>query len=435
MSPAIRFSTTAVLALAWSACGGARYRAAPGAPDYAAAARGGVAPASPDTAARVATGGVRAGEWDDNANYREFQTLLAQNRGVGLRPLDIRDRQFVIVRDSEGHGVPSCRLAIRDGAGHLAELTTLSSGRAILFPRDTALAAPDVTVEATCGQETVRRAVALSEGEGVIQLQLRTPRSIAARPTPARPTVAMPSIDLVFVLDTTGSMSEEISGVLATLRTVAGGANELGANVRVAIVEYKDHGDTFLTRVHPFTGDLSAFRAQVAGIRASGGGDLPEDVDAGLDAAVRKLDWNPGAVARLAFLIGDAPPHRGAREVGYDASARAAARRGIQLFTIAASGMDAYGQLVWRQIAQYTGGTNMFVLRGGAGPQSTGAGDPMSSCGGTQRGYTSANLDQLVLGKLRAAVAALDADPAEIPGLGADEKSRPCTQRAVARSR
>jgi len=431
MSPAIRSFTSLALALIWSACGAPRYRAGAGAPGYAASD----AVAAPGEPARVGSGGVRAGEWDDNANYREFQKLMTRNGNSRLRPLDIRDRQFVVVRDSDGKPVPSCRLEIVDGAGHRAELTTLSSGRAILFPRDAGLASPDVTVEATCGQETIRRAAELADGEGVIQLELRTPRAVPARPTPARPTVAMPAIDLAFVLDTTGSMSEEIASVLDTLRTVAAGAGQLGATVRVAIVEYKDHGDPFVTRVHPFTGDLDAFRRQVSGIRASGGGDMPEDVDAGLAAAMTKLDWNPAAVARLAFLIGDAPPQRYANEPGYDASARVAARRGIQIFTIAASGMDGYGQLVWRQVAQFTGGTNMFVLRGGAGPQSTGAGDPMSSCGGTQTGYTSANLDQLVLGKLRAAVAALDADPMEIPGLGGDETSVPCTQRAVARSR
>ncbi len=431
MSRAIRISATLSLALIWSACGGSRYRVGAGAPAYEAAD----AVAVPGEPARVATGGVRAGEWDDNANYREFEKLMAKNGNARLRPLDIRDRQFVVVRDSDGKPVPSCRLAIRDGAGHLAELTTLSSGRAILFPRDAGLVTPDVTIEATCGQETTRHAAQLADDEGVIQLALRTPRVVPARPTPARPTVAMPSIDLAFVLDTTGSMSEEIAGVLDTLRTVAGGAGQLGASVRVAIVEYKDHGDPFVTRVHPFTGDLDAFRRQVSDIRASGGGDMPEDVNAGLDAAMNKLDWNPGAVARLAFLIGDAPPQHYRDEPGYDASARLAARRGIQVFTIAASGMDGYGQLVWRQVAQFTGGTNMFVLRGGAGPQSTGAGDPVSSCGGTQTGYTSANLDQLVLGKLRAAVAALDADPMQIPGLGGDETSKPCAERAVARAR
>jgi hypothetical protein len=73
----------------------------------------------------------------------------------------------------------------------------------------------------------------------------------------------------------------------------------------------------------------------------------------------------------------------------------------------------------------------MFVLRGGAGPQSTGGGDPLASCGGTHTDYTSDNLDALILGKVRAAVAATNADPMRIAGLHKDEKAKPCDQRIV----
>ena len=73
----------------------------------------------------------------------------------------------------------------------------------------------------------------------------------------------------------------------------------------------------------------------------------------------------------------------------------------------------------------------MFVLRGGAGPQSTGGGDPKSSCGGTQTGFTSGNLDALVVAKIRAALAAPDRDPRKVPGLGQDEDAKPCDQRVV----
>jgi len=84
-----------------------------------------------------------------------------------------------------------------------------------------------------------------------------------------------------------------------------------------------------------------------------------------------------------------------------------------------------------RQLAQYTGATNMFVLRGGAGPQSVGGGDPGSSCGGTHENYTSGNLDQLIMHKVKQELASLDADPMRIPGRGQDEKAKPCAQRIV----
>ena len=105
--------------------------------------------------------------------------------------------------------------------------------------------------------------------------------------------------------------------------------------------------------------------------------------------------------------------------------------RGIQVFTVSASGQDAIGQAVFRQIAQYTYATNMFVLRGGAGPQSTGAGDPKTSCGTTQTSYASGNLDQLIVNKVLDEVALYDHDPLDIPGLHLDAHISACPDAGV----
>ena len=93
--------------------------------------------------------------------------------------------------------------------------------------------------------------------------------------------------------------------------------------------------------------------------------------------------------------------------------------------------MDQTGQVVMRQLAQYTGATDLFVLRGGAGPQSVGGGDPGSSCGGTHQDYASGNLDHLIVRKIRGELASLDANPMVIPGRGEDENAKPCAQRLV----
>jgi hypothetical protein len=93
--------------------------------------------------------------------------------------------------------------------------------------------------------------------------------------------------------------------------------------------------------------------------------------------------------------------------------------------------MDALGRVVFRQIAQYTGATNLFVLRGGAGPASTGGGDPRSSCGGTQTAYASGNLDALIVQKVTRELRGLDRDPLRIAGLRVDEDAKPCKDRLM----
>ena len=364
---------------------------------------------------------VRAGEWDDNANYREFQRFLSSSMRLPYHRMDLTQRRFVVVRDADGKGVPSCAVVVSDGHRRV-ELTTTASGRAILFPRAEGLNGWTMSARARCGQDVVARSFSLQGPDGVVDLQLSSKRQLPAQKI----------VDVAFILDTTGSMSEEIAAVKATIQKVATSLSGEQLTVRLGLVEYKDRTDELTTKVYPMSRDLQAFGASVASIRASGGGDIPEDAVQGLKAGIRQLAWDDRAVARVAFMIGDAPPHldyQGGSD--YEQLAKEAAHRGIKVYTIAASGMDDLGQVVWRQIAQYTGATNMFVLRGGAGPQSTGGGDPKTSCGGTHQNYSSGNLDELIANKVRREIRALSADPMAIAGLGQDERAKPCNERVA----
>ena len=57
--------------------------------------------------------------------------------------------------------------------------------------------------------------------------------------------------------------------------------------------------------------------------------------------------------------------------------------------------------------------------------------DPTSSCGGTQEQYSSGKLDRLIVNKVKLELAAVDADPLRIAGVGKDESSKPCNERIV----
>jgi Mg-chelatase subunit ChlD len=395
--------------------------------------RAGTAPMPVATAARPAESeayrpvqpafaGVKAGEWDDNANYRDFLGYIKNSARLGIEKLDVSARRFVVVQDKDGSGVPSCKVTVRDAQGQRsATLTTAASGRAVLFPRVFGMEGT-LTAKTSClGQTAVETTFSSADTDGVVQLKLPVLRA----------DISKPAIDVVFILDTTGSMSEEIESVKSTLKTVL---SKLGQDVkiRVGLVEYKDREDSFVTKTYALTSDVSSLSASIAGISAQGGGDTPEDVNSGLSVAVNQMQWSDKAVARLAFLIADAPPHLDYQDgTPYSTSAKKAAEKGIKVFTVAASGMDAQGQAVFRQIAQVTGGTNMFVLRGGAGPQSTGGGDPTSSCGASHQNYSSGKLDQLIVGKIHLEVTSLKADPMRIPGLNKDENAKACNDRVL----
>lgn len=387
-------------------------------PSRAGGAKGGGFGVSPHFA------GVKAGEWDDNANFREFQRFLASSPTTHHR-VNLDDRRFLVVRDKNGLGVPRCRVTVRDAKEASASFLTTASGRAILFPHAEGLTGEKLSATASCDEGGAEASFPLFDAQdGVVDLKLASERAPLGTRT----------VDLAFVLDTTGSMSEEISAVKATIQKVAKVLSTDQTRVRIGLVEYKDRQDPFVTKVYPFATDLAGFARQVDQIAASGGGDTPEDMNAGLHAALNRLEWSGRSVARLAFVIADAPPHLDYQDgPDYANDMKTAAHRGIQLFTVAASGMDNLGQAVFRQMSQYTGATNMFVLRGGAGPQSTGGGDPVSSCGGTHTNYSSGKLDELIVLKIRHELKALDADPMRIAGLKMDENAKPCDQRVVFR--
>src|SRR5215813_12177375 len=119
------------------------------------------------------------------------------------------------------------------------------------------------------------------------------------------------TLDLAFVVDTTGSMSGLIAGAQHQMITMIGELLRV-ADVRLylGVVEYRDHPpqDSLVFRVHPFTEELEQARSTISDLTATGGGDVPEAVLDGVWAACYELAWRPHA-RHIAVLMGDAPPH------------------------------------------------------------------------------------------------------------------------------
>ena len=108
-----------------------------------------------------------------------------------------------------------------------------------------------------------------------------------------------------------------------------------------------------------FTRDLRQFTRWVGSERSSGGAGGPEVVADALNAAVQ-LDWRRGKGERLVFQIGDEPPTERKTQTYYRA-AQQAAEDGIQVFGLAASGVEAQLEYLMRQGAVMTGGRYLFL--------------------------------------------------------------------------
>jgi len=120
------------------------------------------------------------------------------------------------------------------------------------------------------------------------------------------------SLDIVFAIDTTGSMGPMIDSVKAELHGVIATLAATNPDTRYGIVAYRDRSDTdtFVTRVgFSLDGDQRRIHEGVDWLNPLGGGDYPEHVYAGLDTAIRGAgNWRPNAAHHI-VLVGDAPPH------------------------------------------------------------------------------------------------------------------------------
>ena len=112
--------------------------------------------------------------------------------------------------------------------------------------------------------------------------------------------------DLVFVIDTTGSMGGEINDVASQATELANQWLELSPNGRVALAEFRDQGDAFVSRLDlELTDDPVAFQTAVNALVATGGGDTAEAQLSGIMTALNELDWQDGAT-KAAIVITDA---------------------------------------------------------------------------------------------------------------------------------
>ena len=162
------------------------------------------------------------------------------------------------------------------------------------------------------------------------------------------------TLEMVFVLDTTGSMSGLIDGAK---QRIWGIINEVmqkpsKPRVRVGLVAYRDLGDTYVTKVLPITEDLDKAYTTLMDYQAGGGGDGPENVRKALAEGVKNAGWSQSkrGLAQIVFLVGDAPPHDYAQEPDVLVTTAEAVRKNMIVNTIQCGSQDDTKQ-VWQTIA------------------------------------------------------------------------------------
>ena len=170
---------------------------------------------------------------------------------------------------------------------------------------------------------------------------------------------AKPTVEVAFVLDTTGSMGGLIEGAKRKIWSIATAIVDSNpdADIRMGLVAYRDIGDDYVTRKIDLTSDIQDLYAHLLELKARGGGDWPESVNEALDVAVNKMQWSGGGdVRRIVFLVGDAPPHMNyAQDTKYPVTLSVAKQKDIIVNAVLAGNAQDTAR-IWRDIAQHGGG-------------------------------------------------------------------------------
>lgn len=317
-----------------------------------------LAPSSPRhgrSQRQIEHGQLTAGDWDDNLNFPFYLSyldkFLSANRDYPH--LSVSDRAVIVVRNAEGRPVSGARVVVSAGIKPYFAGTTAADGRVLFVPAlDGASRGQPLTVTVDPPADQARlapvRVAAPAQGS---EWRVVLPDAEVRRPW---------ALDLAFVVDTTGSMSDELEYLKAEIQGISDAVKRTYGEIeiRYALVTYRDHGDIYVTRTQDFT-NLANFRAKLNVESAGGGGDAPEAMDEAA-VAMNELSWRPGNVARVAFLVTDAPAHR-ERAMQFLRQADLARKRGIRLYTVAASGVDDQAEFLLRQAAELTLARYVFL--------------------------------------------------------------------------
>ncbi|MDP3179499.1 MAG: VWA domain-containing protein, partial [Spirochaetaceae bacterium] len=277
---------------------------------------------------RTATGqsGLKAGYSDDNEQFNYFAKFLGEYARVRHYELAVQERIVVRVRDSAGMAVMNAQVEARSDGKVVARGKTYADGSFSLYPLE--LEAPEALA--------YELAISSAVGQASLAVERAGPRSVTATLGGKRSVPAPLPVDLVFILDTTGSMGEEIERLRATIEIISANIASLKPKpaLRFGMVLYKDRGDDYDTRIVPLTPSLPAFQEVLDEVYADGGGDGPEDLQAALGDAVNGFEWNTEGL-RMGFVITDAPPHLDyGQEYDYARAARDAKEGAIKLYGI-----------------------------------------------------------------------------------------------------
>lgn len=301
---------------------------------------------------------LNAGEIDDNADWDDYllyRRHFLEDGYYEAHALDVTDRHAIYVSNGSGLPVLGATVEISVGQSQPVTLRTQANGQVLFFPD---------AYRATRGDDDFQVLVEKDGTEVEFTLNRRETHEWYVTLDDIQPTQNRVKLDVLFLIDTTGSMSDEIEQLQVNILSISNQIDALPGNpdTRYGMVLYRDVYDDYLVQSYDFTPDVEDFQRDLSRVRAGGGDDEPEALNTGLYEALHEVEWRVEDTVSLIILVADAPPHLDYdNDQQYDVSLLEAAELGIKIHPIASSGLNPQGEYIFRQLAQFTGGHFIFL--------------------------------------------------------------------------
>ncbi len=308
---------------------------------------------------QIDPGTLTAGDYDDQLNpslYQRYASNYLQQRGqwIDIPRMDFNQRIRIEVTDHSGSPYADANVVVSSAdTQQTIDLRTAANGVTALYNDIDSL------------PENFNLRVSGSEGTFVqqnINLQEATETgkilvSLARGNQGQADTVAVP-LDLMFVIDTTGSMSDELNFIQTELSDIINSVTRQQPDIRIGLVFYRDYGDQYVVRAHDFSASLNAVQLDLNQEQANGGGDFPEAMDQALQSAL-SASWRNSS-RKVLFLVADAPPHSDRMRATWNAAEQARLKN-IHIVPVAASGAAEDAEYIMRSAAALTNSRYLFL--------------------------------------------------------------------------
>jgi hypothetical protein len=298
------------------------------------------------------SGQITVGEWNDLHNWKEWISLLVNEEyNIMTKRYEIypTQRYSVVIINKDKAVIPNIRVQLINNDNTIVwEALTDNAGKAELWGQPFLINEEENTYHIIANNKRINTPKTIDKGSNTIIIN--------------HDCVTPQKMDIVFTVDATSSMSDEIHYLKSELLDVIDKIQETNDEIefRTGSVFYRDLRDKYLTRVSPLSSNKDDIIDFVMKQNASGGGDKPEAVDEAFEESLN-LDWDVEAL-KLVFLILDAPPHEDEETLNnIRRQIKEAAKKGIKIIPITASGIGRETEFLMKFMAMMTNGTYVFI--------------------------------------------------------------------------